>query len=123
MITQVGRPDDGTDPKGPNNLEILADLQPRSTWRFADKDALVADMAAKIHATPGLPTNFSQVIQDNVEEALSGAKGEIVVKVFGPDLVILEDLASRGGCAEWHPRRDRRRRDQDRRAERSRHHA
>ncbi len=95
VITQVGRPDDGTDPKGPNNLEILADLQPRSTWRFADKDALVADMAAKIHATPGLPTNFSQVIQDNVEEALSGAKGEIVVKVFGPDLAILEDLASR----------------------------
>ena len=95
VITQVGRPDDGTDPKGPNNLEILADLQPRGTWRFADKDALVADMAAKIHATPGLPTNFSQVIQDNVEEALSGAKGEIVVKVFGPDLVILEDLASR----------------------------
>ena len=95
VITQVGRPDDGTDPKGPNNLEILADLQPRSTWRFADKNALVADMAARIHATPGLPTNFSQVIQDNVEEALSGAKGEIVVKVFGPDLVILEDLASR----------------------------
>ena len=95
VITQVGRPDDGTDPKGPNNLEILADLQPRSAWRFADKEALVADMAAKIHATPGLPTNFSQVIQDNVEEALSGAKGEIVVKVFGPDLVILEDLASR----------------------------
>ncbi len=95
VITQVGRPDDGTDPKGPNNLEILADLQPRGTWRFADKDALVADMAAKIHATPGLPTNFSQVIQDNVEEALSGAKGEIVVKVFGADLVILENLASR----------------------------
>ena len=95
VITQVGRPDDGTDPKGPNNLEILADLKPRSTWRFADKDALVADMAAKIHATPGLPTNFSQVIQDNVEEALSGAKGEIVVKLFGPDLAILEDLASR----------------------------
>ena len=95
VITQVGRPDDGTDPKGPNNLEILADLQPKSTWRFADKEALVADMAARIHQTPGLPTNFSQVIQDNVEEALSGAKGEIVVKVFGPDLAILEDLASR----------------------------
>ncbi len=95
VITQVGRPDDGTDPKGPNNLEILADLQPKSTWRFPSKDALVADMAARIHATPGLPTNFSQVIQDNVEEALSGAKGEIVVKVFGQDLAILENVASR----------------------------
>ncbi len=95
VITQVGRPDDGTDPKGPNNLEVLADLKPRSEWRFATKDALVADMSARIHAIPGLPTNFSQVIQDNVEEALSGAKGEIVVKVFGPDLAILEDLAGR----------------------------
>ncbi len=95
VITQVGRPDDGTDPKGPNNLEILADLKPRSTWRYATKDALIADMAAKIRAIPGLPTNFSQVIQDNVEEALSGAKGEIVIKVFGPNLAILEDLASR----------------------------
>ena len=95
VITHVGRPDDGTDPKGPNNLEILADLKPRSGWRFASKDELIADMSARIHAIPGLPTNFSQVIQDNVEEALSGAKGEIVIKVFGPDLAILEDLASR----------------------------
>ena len=93
VITQVGRPDDGTDPKGPNNLEILADLQPVGTWRFQSKDALVADMGRKIRAIPGVPTNFSQVIQDNVEEALSGAKGEIVVKVFGPDLEILQDKA------------------------------
>ncbi|MEI6720448.1 MAG: CusA/CzcA family heavy metal efflux RND transporter [Betaproteobacteria bacterium] len=91
VITQVGRPDDGTDPKGPNNLEILADLKPKDEWTFADKEALVKDMTAKIHAIPGVPTNFSQVIQDNVEEALSGAKGEIVVKVFGPDLDILQD--------------------------------
>jgi cobalt-zinc-cadmium resistance protein CzcA len=90
VITQVGRPDDGTDPKGPNNIEILADLAPRSDWRFADKEALIADMDRKIHAMPGLPTNFSQVIQDNVEESLSGAKGEIAVKLFGPDLAVLE---------------------------------
>ena len=95
VISHVGRPDDGTDPKGPNNLEILADLKPRSEWRFATKDALVADMSARIRTIPGLPTNFSQVIQDNVEEALSGAKGEIVVKVFGPEFAILEDLAAR----------------------------
>jgi cobalt-zinc-cadmium resistance protein CzcA len=91
VVGQVGRPDDGTDPKGPNNLEVLADLKPRETWRFASKEALVSDMSAKIHAIPGVPTNFSQVIQDNVEEALSGAKGEIVVKLFGPDLEILQD--------------------------------
>ncbi|WP_150430279.1 efflux RND transporter permease subunit [Dechloromonas sp. CZR5] len=93
VVTQVGRPDDGTDPKGPNNIEILADLQPRGDWRFADKEALVEDMSNKLKAIPGLPTNFSQVIQDNVEEALSGARGEIVVKIFGPDLNILQDKA------------------------------
>ncbi|MEO7728078.1 MAG: CusA/CzcA family heavy metal efflux RND transporter [Burkholderiales bacterium] len=91
VTTQVGRPDDGTDPKAPNNLEIMADLKPRETWRFDSKDAMVADMTRKIHAMPGVPTNFSQVIEDNLNEALSGAKGEIVVKIFGPDLQILED--------------------------------
>ena len=91
VVTQVGRPDDGTDPKGPNNLEILAELKPRGEWRFATKDDLVRDMSARIHRIPGVPTNFSQVIQDNVEEALSGARGEIVVKVFGPDLEILQE--------------------------------
>ena len=93
IVTQVGRPDDGTDPKGPNSMEIMADLKPHDTWRFADKEAMIADMTRKIHAIPGVPTNFSQVIEDNVEEALSGVKGEIAVKVFGPDLEILEDKA------------------------------
>jgi cobalt-zinc-cadmium resistance protein CzcA len=91
VTTQVGRPDDGTDPKGPNNLEIMADLNPHDTWHFADKEELIADMTRKIRAIPGVPTNFSQVIQDNVEEALSGVKGEISVKIFGTDLEILED--------------------------------
>ncbi len=93
VITHVGRPDDGTDPKGPNNLEILADLKPRGEWRFASKEALVESMSAKLAAIPGLPTNFSQVIQDNVEESLSGAKGEIAVKIFGPNLDVLEAKA------------------------------
>ena len=94
ITTQVGRPDDGTDPKGPNNLEIMADLNPRETWKFADKEELIADMTKKIRAIPGVPTNFSQVIQDNVEEALSGVKGEIAIKIFGPDLEILEDKST-----------------------------
>ena len=89
VITQIGRPDDGTDPKGPNNIEILADLKPRGQWHFGDKDALVADMSVQLRAIPGVPTNFSQVIEDNVEEALSGVKGEIAVKIFGPDLRVL----------------------------------
>jgi cobalt-zinc-cadmium resistance protein CzcA len=90
IVTQVGRPDDGTDPKGPNNLEVMADLKPHEEWRFASKDDMIADMTQKLHAIPGLPTNFSQVIEDNVNEALSGAKGEIVVKIFGPNLEVLE---------------------------------
>jgi len=93
VVSQIGRPDDGTDPKGPNNMEIMADLKPRDTWRFPNKDAMIADMTRKIHQIPGIPTNFSQVIEDNVEEALSGVKGEIAVKVFGPDLEILENKA------------------------------
>ena len=93
LVTHVGRPDDGTDPKGPNNIEILADLQPRGSWRFHDKEALIDDMSKKLKQIPGLPTNFSQVIQDNVEESLSGVKGEIAIKVLGPDLDILQDKA------------------------------
>ena len=54
VITQTGRPDDGTDAKGPNNIEIMADLKPHGEWRFADKEALVRDMEEKIHAMPGV---------------------------------------------------------------------
>jgi len=93
VISQAGRPDDGSDPKGPNNLETLVDLKPRSGWRFADKEALVTDMAARLQAIPGITTNFSQVIQDNVEESLSGFRGEIVAKISGDNLDILESKA------------------------------
>jgi cobalt-zinc-cadmium resistance protein CzcA len=93
IVTQVGRPDDGTDPKGQNNLEVLADLKPRGSWRFSTKDEMVADMSKKISVMPGVPANFSQVIEDNVQETLSGTRGEIAIKVFGPDLEILERKA------------------------------
>ncbi len=89
IISQIGRPDDGTDPKGPNNMELLADLKPRGSWRFPDKETLIAAISARIRSLPGVPTNFSQVIEDNVEEALSGVKGEIAVKIAGPDLDLL----------------------------------
>jgi cobalt-zinc-cadmium resistance protein CzcA len=94
VITQVGRPDDGSDPKGPNNLENLVDLKPRGQWRFKSKEALVADMSASLATIPGITTNFSQVIQDNVEESLSGFRGEIVAKISGNNLEILEQKAS-----------------------------
>ena len=94
VISQVGRPDDGSDPKGPNGMEILVDLAPRSTWRWSDKEKMVEDMNAHLHEIPGIATNFSQVIEDNVEEALSGSKGEIVVKVTGNDLAVLDQKAS-----------------------------
>lgn len=94
VVAHVGRPDDGTDPKGPYHMEILADLKPHSEWKFVDKEALIKDMSRRIHEIPGVPTNFSQVIQDSVEEALSGVKGEIAVKIFGPDLAILEQKAA-----------------------------
>jgi cobalt-zinc-cadmium resistance protein CzcA len=91
IITQVGRPDDGSDPKAPNNLELLIDLKPRGEWRFSAKDKLVADMSEKLAVIPGISSNFSQVIQDNVEEALSGFRGEIVAKIIGNNLDILDD--------------------------------
>lgn len=94
VISQAGRPDDGSDPKGPNNLETLVDLKPRNEWRFANKDDLIADMSAQLSVIPGITTNFSQVIQDNVEESLSGFRGEIVAKISGDNLDILEQKAS-----------------------------
>ncbi|HVL44034.1 MAG TPA: CusA/CzcA family heavy metal efflux RND transporter [Acidovorax sp.] len=94
VVTQAGRPDDGSDPKGPNNLENLVDLKPRKEWRFADKEALVADMSKALAVIPGINTNFSQVIQDNVEESLSGFRGEIVARITGNNLDILEEKAA-----------------------------
>ncbi|WP_020482908.1 efflux RND transporter permease subunit [Methylomonas sp. MK1] len=93
IITQLGRPEDGTDPKGFNNLEVLIDLNPKDTWRYPRKDDLVQAMDKALAIFPGILTNFSQVIQDNVEEAISGVKGEIAIKIFGSDLQTLQDRA------------------------------
>ena len=94
ILTQLGRPEDGTDPKGFNNLEVLIDLKPKDTWRYRDKDELVEAMQKRLAVFPGLQFNFSQVIQDNVEEAISGVKGEIVIKIFGEDLKVLQEKAN-----------------------------
>jgi cobalt-zinc-cadmium resistance protein CzcA len=93
ILTHLGRPEDGTDPKGFNNLEILIDLKPKETWRFSSKDELIKAIQKHLSVFPGLQLNFSQVIQDNVEEAISGVKGEIAIKIFGEDLKILQEKA------------------------------
>ncbi len=94
VLTQLGRPEDGTDPKGFNNLEVLIDLNPKETWKYKKKDELVQAMDKELSVFPGILTNFSQVIQDNVEEAISGVKGEIAIKIFGSDLKILQTQAN-----------------------------
>jgi len=95
VISQVGRPDDGTDASGFYNTEFFVDLLPRSRWRpqFATKEELIAAMDKELIQIPGVDWNFSQPISDNVEEAVSGVKGELAVKLFGSDLKVLEQKA------------------------------
>ena len=95
-VSQVGRPDDGTDVTTFNNLEFLTDLKPESSWKTAHtKDELIEKMNAALRRYPGVAFNFSQNIQDNVEEAMSGVKGENSLKLFGDDIDVLAKLASR----------------------------
>jgi cobalt-zinc-cadmium resistance protein CzcA len=95
-VSQVGRPDDGTDVTTFNNLEFLVDLKPQSSWTTArSKDELIEKMSAALRRYPGVAFNFSQNIQDNVEEAMSGVKGENSLKLFGDDIDVLAKLAAR----------------------------
>src|SRR5581483_5107946 len=95
VISQHGRPDDGTDSTGFFNVEFFVPLKPFDQWRKGlDKEALVAEMNdALVKAFPGVEFNFSQYIQDNVEEAASGVKGENSVKISGNDLNTLAKVA------------------------------
>ena len=95
VISQHGRPDDGTDSTGFFNAEFFVPLKSFETWRKGlDKDGLIAEMNdALIKAFPGVEFTFSQYIQDNVQEAASGVKGENSVKVYGPDLETLGKVA------------------------------
>ena len=95
VVSQVGRPDDGSDASGFYNTEFFVDLRPRSEWRgqFKTKDDLIAAMDKSLAQFPGVDWNFSQPISDNVEEAVSGVKGELAVKLFGRDLKVLEQKA------------------------------
>jgi cobalt-zinc-cadmium resistance protein CzcA len=92
-VSQVGRPDDGTDTTGFFNTEYFVDLKPKAEWRPVfqeDKDALISAMDAELSKIPGVLWNFSQPISDNMEEAVSGVKGELAVKMYGDDLHQLE---------------------------------
>jgi cobalt-zinc-cadmium resistance protein CzcA len=92
--SQVGRPDDGTDTTGFFNTEYFVDLKPKEKWRPVfrqDKDKLIAAMDRELNRIPGVLWNFSQPIEDNMEEAVSGVKGELAIKLYGDDLRILEE--------------------------------
>jgi heavy metal efflux system protein len=93
VVSQVGRPDDGTDTTGFFNAEYFVDLKPKDKWRplfKEDKEALISTMDKELSAIPGVLWNFSQPISDNMEEAVSGVKGELAVKMYGDDLKLLE---------------------------------
>ena len=94
--SQVGRPDDGTDTTGFFNTEYFVDLKPKEEWRpvfHEKKDELIAAMNRELEKIPGVSWGFSQPIEDNMEEAVSGVKGELAVKIYGDDLKLLEEKA------------------------------
>jgi cobalt-zinc-cadmium resistance protein CzcA len=104
IVVQAGRPDDGTDPGGFNNVELFVPLRPEREWPVVtrpdgtrirrSRQMLIEDLSAELHAKlPGIEWSFSQYIRDNVMEAISGVKGDNSVKIYGPDLDKLEALA------------------------------
>ena len=106
IYTQLGRPDDGTDTKGWNHIEIAVFLPPHEQWttrgpdgNIVEKDGLIARMNEKLSELPGITYNFSQYIEDNVEEALSGVQGELAIKLFGDDLATLQKKGEEVGRA------------------------
>jgi cobalt-zinc-cadmium resistance protein CzcA len=97
VVSQQGRPDDGTDAAGFFNAEFFAPAKPIEQWRPGlSKDHLTSEILAKLEADfPGVEFNFSQYLQDNVAEAVSGVKGENSIKLFGNDLQMLSDTANK----------------------------
>lgn len=96
VVDQIGRPDDGTDTTGFFNAEFFVDLPPKEKWRpvfHQDKERLIAAMNRELEKIPGVFWGFSQPISDNLEEAVSGVKGALAVKIYGDDLKTLEEKA------------------------------
>jgi len=100
VLSQTGRPNDGTDPTGFFNIEFHAELKPDKEWsRKIKKDDLIAEIKDSLDIYPGVILAFSQPIQDNVEEYVAGVKAAIVIKIFGDDLHQLEQLAGHTAAA------------------------
>jgi heavy metal efflux system protein len=96
VVAQVGRPDDGTDTTGFSNTEYYVDLKPKEEWRpkfHQNKEEVISDMDRQLQKIPGVVWGFSQPIADDMDEAMSGVKGELAVKIYGDDLKILEEKA------------------------------
>ena len=96
VVNQIGRPDDGTDTTGFFDMEFFVDLLPKEKWRpvfHQDKDRLIAAMDRELEKIPGVFWGFSQPISDNLEEAVSGVKGALAIKIYGDDLKTLEEKA------------------------------
>ena len=94
-ISKVGRPDDGTDPKLINTVEILVDLKPEKEWRFWHKKShIVSEIDSNLRLLPGVEPNFSQPVRDNILESISQIKGQIVIKVLGDSLTRNKEVAS-----------------------------
>jgi cobalt-zinc-cadmium resistance protein CzcA len=94
VVSQAGAPDDGTDTGGFGNTEYFVDLKPKEQWRPAfhqSKEELIAAMDRELEKFPGAFWNFSQPIEDNVDESLTGTKGGLAAKLYGPDLDVLEE--------------------------------
>jgi cobalt-zinc-cadmium resistance protein CzcA len=94
VVSEVGRPDDGTDTGGFGNTEYFVDLQPKEQWRPVfrrDKEELIAAMNRELAKIPGALWNFSQPIEDNVGETVTGTKGQLALKLFGKDLKTLDE--------------------------------
>jgi len=93
-LSQVGRTNDGTDPKGFFDVQIQVDLKPKEQWRDGlTEDALIDSMNAQLTKIPGVVYNYSQPIRDNVEEAVAGLNAALAVKIYGPDFKTLDMLA------------------------------
>ncbi len=94
VVSQSGAPDDGTDTGGFGNTEYFIDLKPKDQWRpifHQDKQELIAAMDREVEKHPGAFWNFSQPIEDNVDETMTGTKGGLCAKLYGPDLDVLEE--------------------------------
>lgn len=94
ILTQTGRPNDGTDPTGFFNIEFNVQLKPEGDWsRKVSKEDIIQQLRNQLGQYPGITFGFSQPIQDNVEEYVAGVKSSLVIKIFGDDLYQLEDYA------------------------------